>query len=272
MNQKVCYFGDDAIGGAASYLSGVMTHFGIDFDRVDSDRSPADSFFDETYSLYILSDYPRERFDGGEGLEKIAQDVTEKGSGLLMIGGWESFHGRLGEYHQTPLADLLPVTMATSDDRRNYPVSILLHPVASHPILDGLPWGTPPGIGGFNALTPKSDATVLLEGIRFEILSGPMANLESMADGPGGAMIPIPSSTTEAFRVRPVESIPMLVVGEAGKGRTAAFASDAAPHWVGGFVDWGMDRIWQEIGDGFIEVGNAYAGFWRNLVSWTAHF
>ncbi len=30
-----------------------------------------------------------------------------------------------------------------------------------------------------------------------------------------------------------------LVVGQHGRGRTAALATDVAPHWVGGLVDWG---------------------------------
>ena len=36
---------------------------------------------------------------------------------------------------------------------------------------------------------------------------------------------------------------PVLVIGTAGHGRAAAFASDIAPHWVGGFVDWGDSRV-----------------------------
>lgn len=271
MNKKVCYFGDDAIGGAASYLSGVMTCYGIPYDRIDSDASPAESFFDEVYDLYILSDYPRRMFDGGRGLERIAENVTRRGSGLLMIGGWESFYGRLGEYHETPLAELLPVVMEQKDDRRNYPVSVILHPIVRHPITDGLPWGTPPGIGGFNAFVPKKEGRVIIEGVRFDLtVSNPTAEEGKTESGDSAAALPLPTSDGALMTIRPAETIPMLVIGEAGKGRTAAFASDAAPHWVGGFVDWGEERIWQAVGEGFIEVGRSYAEFWRNLVRWTA--
>ena len=38
-------------------------------------------------------------------------DCVRGGSGLLMIGGWESFHGRLGEYQGSPLAEVLPVVI-----------------------------------------------------------------------------------------------------------------------------------------------------------------
>lgn len=264
MNKQVCYFGDDAIGGAASYLSGVMAYYGITFDRVDSGTAPGASFFDTEYDLYILSDYPREVLDGTPVLDHIVRRVAESGAGLLMIGGWESFHGRLGEYHRTPVASILPVVMAESDDRRNYPVSLLLHPLSRHPITDGLPWTTPPGIGGFNAFTPKEDAQVLIEGIRFNL------NLTDLADlACSGSLLTIPGTNPAQLSLSVAEQVPLLVTGKAGKGRTAAFASDAAPHWVGGFVDWGKNRIHQDIGEGFIEVGEDYARFWRNLVVWT---
>jgi hypothetical protein len=60
-----------------------------------------------------------------------------------------------------------------------------------------------------------------------------------------------------------------LIVGRYGAGRTAALATDVAPHWVGGFVDWGDRRIAQAVGGGMIEVGNWYARFFHNLVAWT---
>ena len=70
------------------------------------------------------------------------------------------------------------------------------------------------------------------------------------------------------IRRRPVNVAPLLIVGRHGAGRTAALATDVAPHWVGGFVDWGDQRIVQEVGGGMIEVGNWYARFFRNLVAW----
>jgi len=49
LNKKVTYLGDDSISRAARYLSGVMKHFGISFDRVDSTCAPAADFFKEPY-------------------------------------------------------------------------------------------------------------------------------------------------------------------------------------------------------------------------------
>ncbi|MHC5115638.1 MAG: glutamine amidotransferase, partial [Planctomycetota bacterium] len=64
-------------------------------------------------------------------------------------------------------------------------------------------------------------------------------------------------------------SYPLLVLGDYGLGRTAAFASDVAPHWVGPFVDWGNKRIKARAdGSQTIEVGNWYAEFFANVLQW----
>ena len=71
-----------------------------------------------------------------------------------------------------------------------------------------------------------------------------------------------------------LESFPFLVVDDAGAGRVAAFASDVAPHWIGGMVDWGAPRIFQELpkrlgNNLFVEIGCDYAKFFEQLVRWT---
>ena len=67
------------------------------------------------------------------------------------------------------------------------------------------------------------------------------------------------------------KTYPMLVVGGYGKGRTAALATDVAPHWVGGFVDWGKARITQNLSNGgFVEIGADYAKFFAQLLRWVA--
>jgi uncharacterized membrane protein len=244
MLSRVCYLGDDTLAGAAVYLAGIMTHFGLDFDHVPSTDPPDAAFNARQYALYVLSDYLRARL-ADEHLDHLVRSVRS-GSGLLMIGGWESFHGRLGEYHETPLADVLPVQMLAEDDRRNCAQPCLVEKVADHEILEGLPWDMPPAIGGFNALTPKPHAQTLLRAATFAVRFG-----------------------GERFEFTAGEEWPLLVVGEYGLGRTAALATDVAPHWVGGWVDWGDRRIVQDIANSFIEVGNWYARFFRNLLAWT---
>ena len=132
---------------------------------------------------------------------------VEQGAGLVMLGGWESFFGRLGEYHQSPLAEVLPVVMQQSDDRRNCAQPCLINKVAEHPILDGLPWDEPPGIGGFNAVTAE-------------------ARRANAADR--RAVLRASDAAASSSSCRGEES-PLLVVGQHGRGRTAALATDVAP-------------------------------------------
>lgn len=239
---RVCYLGDDDLGGAASYLAGVMAHFGIPFDHVPSPQSPGEAFDRQTYAAYVVSDYPAARWNAAQ-MEHVVRDVR-CGAGLAMLGGWESYHGQKGEYHHSPLAEVLPVVMANADDRRNCSQPCLVDRRAEHPILEGLPWQTPPTIGGYNAFLPKPGARLLLAGVSFSV--------HREAD----------------FQFTASAEVPLLVVGEYGRGRTAALATDVAPHWVGGWVDWGDARVCQAIGSGAIEVGNWYARFFRNLVIW----
>lgn len=246
----ICYLGDDDITRAAGYLSGVLQHAGIPFDRVDSHQVPPDDFLAKPYSLYIVSDYPRERFRDKHF--KQLRESVQSGAGLLMIGGWESFHGLAGEYQDSPMAEMLPVLMGSQDDRHNLSRPVFLRPARNrplHPALAGLPWETPPLIGGFNAFLPKEGAELLLEGVEYSV--------RTTEDG--------------SFRFERQAVHPMLVLGRYGAGVTAALACDAAPHWVGPFVDWGERRVTQPLLDreglpcGFVEVGSAYVLFFQQL-------
>jgi uncharacterized membrane protein len=180
-----------------------------------------------------------------------------------MLGGWESYFGRLGEYHNSPLAEILPVEMSDSDDRRNYWSPVLLRPTTlDHPILADLPWETAPGVGGFNRFDAKDGATVLLEGIRTQTTWKKTVAADLKPDD---------------IQIEFIEKYPFLVVDDLGAGRVAAFASDVAPHWIGGMVDWGQERVFQELpaslGDGlFVEIGAEYAKFFAQLVSWVGKF
>ncbi|MDO5579604.1 MAG: glutamine amidotransferase [Planctomycetia bacterium] len=276
--EKVCYLGDGNLDGAASYLAGVMKHYKIDFDYIPSSESPNSDFLSKNYALYIVSDYSSGRFSNTE-MDHIAESVKVHGSGLFMIGGWESFHGKNGEYHKSPLAEVLPVEMEKEDDRRNSSLPIILIRREPHPILWELPWNWPACIAGYNKVKAKKDATVLLEGITIDVrVLGEEVedclkiynrqyegkNIEEQAT--------VSLSTGDAIGFRPVKRDPILVIGSYGKGRTAAYASDLAPHWSSGLIDWGQPRITEEIGNDSIEVGLWYSKFCRNLVQWCAQF
>jgi uncharacterized membrane protein len=243
MPGKICYLGDGNLQGAGAYLAGILIHHGLAFDYVPSTESPPPEFAATPYAAYVISDYQASRL-GNAAMTHIAARI-EQGAGLVMIGGWESFHGRLGEYHLSPLAAVLPVTMQSCDDRRNFAQPCLIEKLCDHEILAGLPWEQPPGIGGINEVSAKPGAETLLAAAPFSVLD-----------------------TDDDYKFVPLGRAPLLVVGRHGAGRTAALATDVAPHWVGGFVDWGDRRIVQEVGGGMIEVGNWYARFFRNLVAW----
>lgn len=269
------YLGDDDITRAASYLCGVMTYAQIPYERVDSSQTPPARFTSTQYDAYIISDYPQSRFLTSQ-LEYIRNTVRQ-GSGLLMIGGWESFHGQHGEYHDSPLAEVLPVQMLNQDDRRNFSQWAFVLKHHDHPVLEGLPWEKPPFIGGLNQFTPKPNTNLLLNAVTADIR---IVQEDEVADCNNDSIFNYISKPVKerfstslsggnALFLTFAETFPLLVAGQYGKGRTAALATDVAPHWVGGWVDWGKKRIPQKLNNGnSIEVGEDYVRFFSQLVRW----
>ncbi|MDP1797881.1 MAG: glutamine amidotransferase [Planctomycetaceae bacterium] len=245
MPGSILYCGDTDLTSAAAYLAGVITHAGMTFDYVPSHVPLDAALLEVPRSLIILSDYPAAMIP--LDLQDNVVDHVEAGAGLLMIGGWESFHGSGGNWDQTLIADALPVIIASEDDRINFDQGAYLLEATPSAATAGLPWQErPPLMGGMNRFRAKPDTQTVLEAI-------PLA---TRFDAAGGLEM-----TTMA-------AIPALIFGQCEQGKTAAFASDAAPHWVGGLVDWGNQRVTaQAPGAGAIEVGNWYAQFWRQLLS-----
>lgn len=245
---RVLYCGDTSLSAAAAYLAGLMSSWGWEFTYIASDHKLAESDIPSNCSLFIFSDYPAEQVDCSRQSQIVER--IHCGAGLLMIGGWESYHGLGGDWDETQIAAALPVDISSEDDRRNCDQPVFAQPAAnSHPITDGLPWSErPPLIGGFNAFTPKAGSQTLLHSVRFN----------ARFDG-----------TTPVLQE--VSTAPLLVTGSHGAGRTAALATDVAPHWIGPMVDWGTERITAKAdGAGDVEVGNLYAAFFKQLLSWTA--
>ena len=245
---RVLYCGDTSLDSAAAYLAGLMSSWNWQFTYVASAQRLSASNIPADCNLFVFSDYPADCVDS-ELQTQIAKQVTS-GTGLLMIGGWESYHGLGGNWDGTVIGDILPVEISGVDDRQNCDQPVFAQPAhISHPITDGLPWSErPPLIGGFNAFTPKANSQTLLESVRFDA---------QFASG-------VPSLTKRS-------NAPLLTVGTHKGGRTAAFATDVAPHWIGPMVDWGNERVnAQAEGAGDVEVGNLYAAFFKQLLSWTA--
>lgn len=247
MTSPILYCGDTSLESAAAYLAGLMSSWGWDFDYLPSDEPAADKSL-HGRRLIILSDYPSGNLSA-EGQQRLI-DLVTGGCGLLMIGGWESFHGAGGDWDQTAIAAILPVLMQSSDDRVNcdHP-AVVRHVAAQSPVSD-LPWAQrPPVIGGFNRFHPRDEAILVLEVDRL-----------SLSTGEG------------RWNCELMETHPLLVIGRHGQGRTAALATDVAPHWVGGFVDWGDGRVTgQAEGAESVEVGDLYAAFWKKLLAHLMH-
>jgi len=236
MTNAILYLGDTHLHNAAAYLAGLMHLWGWPFDYRPSDAPLSEAETGESRRLYIVSDYPAANV--AEPLQRRIVDDVAAGAGLLMIGGWESFHGLGGNWDGTPIGDALPVTISSTDDRVNCDRPLLVAKIHDHPAVDGLPWDArPPLIGGYNRVRAKPEAEVVLEAWRFA----------ARRQG-------------DAFEFEAAGSDPLLVFGRHGRGTTAALATDVAPHWVGPLVDWGDNRVAAQANGGDeVEVGDLYA-------------
>ncbi len=246
MRSKIVYMGDGASPGAASYLIGIMTHYKFDFIHVPSATRPPVEIFNGEASLFVLSDYSSSNFSEDEMIELC--DCIKNGAGVLMIGGWSTYHGLNGNWDTTPLAELLPVEISPIDDRKNCPQPVLIKKVADHKVVDDLSFVEPPTIGGYNEFSIKDNGKTILEGEMF-LVSYEAGEAEFTSNG----------------------TFPLLVVSEGAGFKAACFATDVAPHWVGGLVDWGEHRITAKFDGGFVEIGENYAKFFHNLLKWCAN-
>ncbi|MBN2290203.1 MAG: hypothetical protein JXQ83_12790 [Candidatus Glassbacteria bacterium] len=236
--KKILYMGDDSLQGAAAYLGAMLTHAGFSFEHRPSSQATQIDPGDDSTGLFIISDYPASNLTY-PNQQALAQRVSE-GAGFLMIGGWESFHGLKGEYHRDPVADILPVECMHSDDRMNYCQGAVPVLRREHPCLAGLPWDKPPVVCGFNKVAVREGAEYVLA-LRLLEITGEKVSFAR-------------------------EEFPLLVFGRHGEGRTAALTTDLAPHWVGGWVDWGKQRLTARAeGGNEVEVGCFYAQFISQL-------
>ncbi len=114
-------------------------------------------------------------FFTAEQLKLIGDFVSERGGGLMMLGGRHSFDD--GKYGNTPIADLLPVTLGQKRPGISFviaPVKVRLSPYGRTHLITRLAvderenerrWNSLPEIGEFNWITAaKPGATVLASG------------------------------------------------------------------------------------------------------------
>ncbi|TNH37651.1 glutamine amidotransferase [Paracoccus haeundaensis] len=146
---------------------------------------------------------------------RLLKEWVAQGGNLLMIGGYFSFQGIDGRarWRNTAVEDTLPVTCHPWDDRVEIPegaqADILL---PDHPVMAEMPAAWPP-ILGVNEVMVRDGATVVAR----------------LPEDQGGH--------------------PLLVLGQHGQGRTAAWTSDVGPHWLSPeFCDWpGYGTLWKNL-------------------------
>jgi len=194
------------------------------------------------YALIVLSDYPVRNLSGLHQ-ETIATAVERAGRGLLMIGGWGSFGGPQGNYRGSRIAELLPVEIGANDDRTNSPLgTVLVARRQLHAAIRSIQGQEPCVVVGYNGVLAKDDAEVLVEGHGLHVDAELRPRLEKT-------------------------STPVLTVWQRGAGRVGALAPDVMPHWAGGILDWGEQRVMLPTGN---EVGHLYPAFLVDLCRWLA--
>ncbi len=224
-------FTADHYDTGTKYIESALTADDIEFHHMPCHRVTYD--FPKTleelleYEVILISDIgantfllPVETFlqcQTSVNKLELLKGYVEAGGGLCMIGGYLSFMGieGKGRYNGTPVEKVLPVDFLTYDDRAEHPEGVKVRiDTASHEIFKGMS-GMVEGILGYNKAVAKPECKILA----------------SFDDG-----------------------TPFIVVGEFGKGRSIAYATDCAPHWAS---------------PEFCESDN-YKILWQNMVRWLA--
>jgi uncharacterized membrane protein len=149
---------------------------------------------------------------------KLVADFVRAGGGFIMVGGYLSFAGFNGiaRWHGTVIEELLPVTISPYDDRVE--------------VVDGF---------RFEIVDPAHSAVA---GIDWASADFTMCGYNRV------------KLRDRAHLIARHGDDPIIATGTAGRGRTAIFASDFAPHWAGDFVRW-----------------PGYTPFWTQMLTWLAN-
>jgi uncharacterized membrane protein len=231
---RILYCGDGTLKSAARYLYGVLQTLGHRVFHVPSEKQLREKDLGGNIDVLVLSDYPSARID--PRVQKIILKKIEQGMGFLMIGGYGCFHGKDGFYQNTDLADALPVYCESQDDRVHLPQGFVMVR-KSMDFAPDLDFAQSPVFVGYNRVRAKKESRIIL-------------NLK-----------PLNIRTPKIGFLK--EEHPLLIFGKHRLGKTAAFTTDIAPHWCGGFVDWGEARV---LGKN-LELGDHYIRFVRCLTT-----
>lgn len=177
------------------------------------------------YDVYLLGNVDAAAFTKEE-LEHLKATVS-KGAGLIMLGGLRSFGP--GGYAETPLADVLPVTMGRLERQTaDAPTPKDLHlagPVTIRP--------TPQGLSYCCRLAPTASESAAI-----------WSRLPALSEGANKFTGLKPSAIVLAASDR---KEPLLVAHSFGDGRVLAFAADSTWHWWLRGFDTAHKRFWRQV-------------------------
>ncbi|MBC8350575.1 MAG: hypothetical protein H8E66_01225 [Planctomycetes bacterium] len=257
------------VSGASGDLRRMTYGGSFDVTRGFPQTSAELSAFDAV----ILSNVNRDLFTD-EQVEWIDRWVSERGAGLCMVGGPDSFAS--GGWADDTIEKMLPVVMADNQldwdpgavVKSNVDMPTTLHPiwhivsnakqnrsiVESFPIFDGMNRSLRVKEALATALVTaplgrsSTTQTTALSGLLGLFVGSQQTNPET---DPLTGSLPAKNDSLSS------EELPVIAIGRYGKGRSMAMATAITEPWARAFLnDWGE-------GD-----SRYYAKFWRNVVYW----
>jgi uncharacterized membrane protein len=170
-----------------------------------------DVFQTKRFDVFIIGDLPAAAL-GSDQLAMLADRVRE-GAGLITLGGGNTYTA--GGYHESPLAELLPIKMPTTSSDLQPPITIQL--AQTHPITD---------LGGDDPAATWKSLPALLG-------ADAMGTLRTM---PGAATL-----------LQASESEPLLSIATIGRGRVASLAFDSTWRWWKGGANDTHRTFWRQL-------------------------
>lgn len=213
MVHSVEFKGYDSFAGARyaeafGVMRGVFQAIDVDVTHIPCHRVPFD--FPNTlealmqYDAIMLSDVGTNTFllhpdttrlcKRTPNLLKVMKEYTAQGGGFAMIGGYMTFQGfeAKGKYKDSPIEEIMPVSLLAYDDRNEVPEGANLTAVRpGHPVLKGIP-SELPFVLGYNRTVLKPGA---------DLIVGHEGN-------------------------------PVIAAWNYKKGKALAYTTDCAPHWA----------------------------------------
>ena len=197
------------------YIRTAMEKAGYEVDflpnHLASEKFPLTKEEIEVYDCVILSDIgsntlllPHKTFTKSQKTPNrcdLIRDYVHDGGSFMMVGGYMSFTGidAKTRYGMTSIAEILPVKCLDYDDRAEHPQGVIPNTINGDHPAIKKLPKEWPHFLGYNKTLAIEEGQVLVE----------------------------------------IDGDPLIAVGQFGKGKSAVFTSDCAPHWgPPEFINW----------------------------------